>query len=129
MKLLLIRLLSSGWTKVSAAFVYRPVIRTYAVLAYLSLAASLALDFAGPQIVTLLLTWCPDINRNTVGIVLDAAGFEVGLTSLLLGLAGCVMCHAYRTKYGEPSRFVLSASYAAWISLVLLFFAPATHSA
>jgi hypothetical protein len=129
MKSLLTRPISLAWAKASAALVYRPVIFIHAALAYLNLAAALILNFAGALIAKALIIRYPDLNHNAVWLVVGAAGTEVAYTSLFLGLAGCVMCRAYRARCGRPSRFVLSASCAAWTSFVLAVFSPAIMSA
>ena len=96
MKLLVIRLFSLAWAKVSAQSVYPPVICAYAALTYLNLAASLIVSLACPLIVKSLLIWCPDLNHNAVLLVVAAVGTAVAYVSLFLGLAGCVMCRANR---------------------------------
>jgi hypothetical protein len=117
MKSLVIGLLSLAWAKVLALSVYPPVIRTHAALAYMALSASITLNA--------LLIWSPDRLVEYYGPVLAVAGTEVAYTSLFLGLAGSLMCCAYRARCGRPSYFLLSASYAAWTSVVLAVFSPA----
>ncbi len=115
--------LPTAWVRLAVRRLYRPVLRIHAALVYI--------DAAGLLVGSIVLWWNQRKVVRTFGLVsVDAVGAELGCLGLLLAVTGTGACQAHYWRNVRPPRFLVVATWVAWVSLLAAaLFSPAVMDA